>query len=47
MKKKNLWLIIGVIIAIVLLMVWLFVGTIRKQIRWRSNKMYKKLTVDK
>ena len=27
MKKKNVWLVIGVVVAIVLLMVWLFVGT--------------------
>lgn len=27
MKKKNVWLIIGVIIAIILLLVWLFAGT--------------------
>ncbi|KMM32386.1 hypothetical protein ACM15_17495 [Parabacteroides goldsteinii] len=32
MKKKNLWLIIGVIIAIVLLMVWLFVGTTLEEV---------------
>lgn len=32
MKKKNVWLLIGVIIAIVLLMVWLFVGTTLEEI---------------
>lgn len=32
MKKKNVWLVIGVIIAIVLLMVWLFVGTTLEEI---------------
>ena len=32
MKKKNIWLIIGVIIAIVLLMVWLFVGTTLEEV---------------
>lgn len=32
MKKKNVWLVIGVIIAIVLLMIWLFVGTTLEEI---------------
>lgn len=32
MKKKNVWLIIGVVIAIVLLMVWLFVGTTLEEV---------------
>lgn len=32
MKKKNLWLVIGVIIAIILLMVWLFVGTTLEEV---------------
>lgn len=27
MKKKNTWLLVGVVVAIILLMVWLFVGT--------------------
>lgn len=32
MKKKNVWLVTGVIIAIVLLMIWLFVGTTLEEI---------------
>ncbi|WP_293713784.1 hypothetical protein [uncultured Parabacteroides sp.] len=32
MKKKNVWLIFGVIVAIILLMVWLFVGTTLEEV---------------
>lgn len=32
MKKKNLRLIIGVVIAIVLLMIWLFAGTTLEEV---------------
>lgn len=32
MKKKNVWLVIGVIIAVVLLLVWLFLGTTLEEV---------------
>lgn len=32
MKKRNVWLVIGVIVAIVLLMIWLFVGTTLEEV---------------
>lgn len=28
MKKKNTWLIVGVVVAVILLLFWLFAGTI-------------------
>lgn len=31
MKKKNVWLIIGVVIAAILLLFWLFAGTILEE----------------
>lgn len=32
MKKKNIWLLFGVVIAIILLLIWLFVGTILEEV---------------
>lgn len=43
MKKKNVWLIIGVIVAIVLLMIWLFVGTTLEEV---SNPKTDPMTIE-
>ncbi|WP_455640145.1 hypothetical protein [Parabacteroides sp.] len=32
MKKKNIWLLFGVVIAIILLLIWLFVGTTLEEV---------------
>jgi len=31
-SKRNMWLIIGVIFAVILLMIWLFVGTTLEEV---------------
>lgn len=43
MKKKNVWLIIGVIVAITLLMIWLFVGTTLEEV---SNPETDPMTIE-
>lgn len=43
MKKRNVWLVIGVIVAIVLLMIWLFVGTTLEEV---SNPETDPMTIE-
>lgn len=43
MKKKNVWLMIGVVLAVILLLFWLFAGTILEE---ESNSEVNPATIE-